>query len=153
MIQSFPVKIPDFELNFENVQLFVRDMEIGTIEGMGPEEFEALVPYSLIRSDMHSSGFTGTKDVVGMIYETFRVEGEEPNMAFEIEAHLRARPRSKSQPADTINKAVQHLYGWLDNWIRKNEIVASNNKPVKLLPYLYSRGDFEKDFPDEEWAQ
>jgi hypothetical protein len=152
MNQSFPVKIPDFQLNFENIQLFVKDMEIDTVIGMGPEEFKAMIPYSLIRSDMHTSGFVGTKDVVGMIYETFRVDGEEPNMAFEIEAHIRARPKSKSQPADTLNKAVQYLYEWLEIWIKKNEILDTDNQPVKLPLYLYSRAHFEKDFPDEDWG-
>lgn len=153
MPHLFPVIVPDFQLNFENLQVFVTKMEIDTLVGLGSEEFNAMVPYSLISSDLQASGFPGSKDIVGMVYGTFRVEGENPNMAFEIEAHIRARPKSKSQPADTVNKAMQYIYDWVDAWIIGNGVVDNNNLLVKLPPYSHSRGHFEKNFPDEDWGR
>jgi hypothetical protein len=81
-----------------------------------------MVPFSRISHDLHSSGFLGSKDVVGMIYQIFKVDGDQPNLAFDIQAHIRARPKEKSQPADTINKSIQYLYDWFVNWVNKNEI-------------------------------
>ena len=153
MPQSFPVKIPDFQLNAEHTQVYVKNMEIDTLYGLGPEELNAMIPYTRLKHDLQASGYIGTKDIVGMVYGTFKVEGDEPIMAFELEAHIRARHKLKTQPADTANIAMQYLYDWLNDWVKENKIVDTNGQPVRLPRYSYSRYHFEKAFPDEDWDQ
>lgn len=151
---SFPIKIPDFQADFEDIHLFVKEMEIALLMGAGPEDLRAMAPHPLLREDnLNASGFIGQKDVTGKLYCILPSEMSEPILAINVNFLIRARPTTISQSADVLCKVIHFLYRWIEKWAEENEIQDNNNQPFKIPPFLYSRGSFLKHFPEEDLPQ
>jgi hypothetical protein len=91
---------------------------------------------------------TKERNLIGKILMIFQNQGENKNLAIFLNGDFILSAPFTVMPADTITKAVQYLFEWINEYVKEVNIRDENNNLFIVPAFHFSRDYFEQKYPD-----
>lgn len=141
------IYIEPFNDTFEDIRIFINNLQITSFEGVFLDNFPAVTPFTNIWYNMNVTGFPSSKDLVGKLYFQFRNQGEDQEFVLSMDMDARVRASEDTKAADTFCKAVQYMFDWTEKWAKGVDLRDGQGEPFVIPEFLYSKAHFEAAFP------
>lgn len=140
--------IAQFSAKFEDISMYF-DQTLIQLNRITPEENVLELAYTQVYENLSVQYVEeGGRELSGTLIIYFMSQGEETGLVLTIISRIVSSSKYDNESASVLNKTVQYIFDWTNDYIKKNEIKDNTGKLFHLPMYHYTKEHFKIKFPD-----